>query len=348
MGNPHQDDIKIQFVCPSFIRRKQKAKNKAIGDLTTDDVRLVVNFSPLNEYLKNIPTVKTNQNDILVTLGKWKHLIVFDLYQEFFQNHVHPGDFKWLGVATPFGGIKYMKRSGQGLLGQSEELSELLSIILKEEIQSGTCCKLADDIYIGGDSHEAVLTTYRSVLTKFRNANLKISASKTHVFPQSVDILGWVWSKGGFLSASPHRQAAVKNTCSLDIKTVRDMRSWIGIYKTMLIATPGLSDVLDPFDKCVANRDSKEAIVWTDSLVSAFTNAINHVKNVNTLYMPHPDDQLLLIPDGSQKTPGIGHVLMAIKDGKQWPVRFHSVKIPEHCKKWQPCEVEALAFATGI
>ena len=46
--------------------------------------------------------------------------------------------------------------------------------------------------------------------------------------------------------------------------------------------------------------------------------------------------------------PGIGHVLYAIVNGQRKPVRFHSVKLPENCTKWSPCEIEALAFATGI
>jgi hypothetical protein len=42
--------------------------------LTTNDVRLVVNLSPLNDHLKNIPSPKTT-NDIFVTLGELKHII---------------------------------------------------------------------------------------------------------------------------------------------------------------------------------------------------------------------------------------------------------------------------------
>ena len=99
----------------------------------------MVNFSPVNDHLKNIPSIKTTPNDVLVALERWKHIIIFDLYQGFFQNHMPPEDGKWLGVATPFGGIRFLRRSGQGLLGQSEELEELLAKILKEELQEGHC-----------------------------------------------------------------------------------------------------------------------------------------------------------------------------------------------------------------
>ena len=348
LGIPQDFGINIQYVCPSFLRRKPKAKGKANHLLTTDDVRLVVNFSPVNDHLKNIPSTKTTTNDILVALGRWKVIIVFDLHQGFFQNHMEPEDSKWLGVATPFGGIRFLRRSGQGLLGQSEELEELLTKIIKEELQQGKCCKIADDIFVGGQTHEEATNTYADILKKLHQANIKISAKKTHIFPLTADILGWTWKQGGRLLPSPHRQLALKNTRQEDVITIKDLCSWVGLYKTLLIATPQLAQIMDPFDQETASKESREKVTWTDPLSAAFRAAKNHIDNVQELYLPSPQDQLLLVPDAAQKTPGIGHVLYAIVDGQRKPVRFHSVKLPENCKKWSPCEVEALAFATGI
>jgi len=348
LGIPQDHDITVQFVCPSFLRRKPKAKGKPNHLLTKDDVRLVVNFSPVNDHLKNIPSVKTTPNDILVSLGRWKCIIIFDLYQGFFQNHMHQQDCKWLGVATPFGGIRFLRRSGQGLLGQSEELEELLTKILKPELETGNCCKIADDIIIGGQTYQETADIYATVLHKLAAANIKLAANKTHIFPKTADILGWKWEEGGRLLPSPHRQLALKNTKQDDISTIKDLRSWIGLYKTLLIATPNLANIMDPFDQETANKESREKVTWTTELACAFRDAKNHIDTIRELYLPAPEDQLLLVPDGSQKTPGIGHVLYALVDGHRKPVRYHSVKLPDHCKKWSPCEIEALAFATGI
>jgi len=348
LGIPQDHNVNVQFVCPSFLRRKPKAKGKPNHLLTKDDVRLVVNFSPINDHLKNIPSVKTTTNDVLISLGRWKCIIIFDLQQGFFQNHMDPQDCKWLGVATPFGGIRFLRRSGQGLLGQSEELEELLTKILKPELQAGKCCKIADDIIIGGQTYEEAATTYATILKKLNAANIKLAANKTHIFPQSADILGWKWQEGSRLLPSPHRQLALKNTRQEDIITIKDMRSWIGLYKTLLIATPNLATIMDPFDQETASKDSKDKVQWTTDLATAFRDAKNHIDSIKELYLPSPDDQLLLVPDGSQKTPGIGHILYALVNGHRKPVRYHSVKLPDNCKKWSPCEVEALAFATGI
>ena len=98
----------------------------------------------------------------------------------------------WLGVQTPFGGLRAISRSGQGLLGQAEEFDEVLAKVLKEELKEGICTKIVDDIYVGGATQKEASANYIRILSKLDNANLKISPNKTHIFPTSVDVLGWV------------------------------------------------------------------------------------------------------------------------------------------------------------
>ena len=63
----------------------------------------VINFGNLNEHLKNIPTPVTKPKDIFIHLGRWNYIIVMDLFQGFFQNHMAEEDGHWLGISTPFG-----------------------------------------------------------------------------------------------------------------------------------------------------------------------------------------------------------------------------------------------------
>ena len=81
---PQQHDITVQSVCPSFLQRKQRAKSKPKHLLTKDDVRLLINFGPINDKIKPVPTHVTKTDDVLIMLGRWKHLIVFDLYNGYF------------------------------------------------------------------------------------------------------------------------------------------------------------------------------------------------------------------------------------------------------------------------
>ena len=101
----------------------------------------------------------------------WKHIIVLDLYNGFFQNHLSRDSLEWLGVMTPFGGLRVITRSAQGLLGMSEEFNLLVKKIIKEELHEGKCCQIIDDVFIGGETQEEAAATYIKILNKFKLAN---------------------------------------------------------------------------------------------------------------------------------------------------------------------------------
>ena len=351
---PQDHNITVQSVCPSFIQRKQRAKNKAKQDLRPNDVRLLINFGPVNDKIKPVPIHVTKTEDMIIKLGRWKYIIVFDLFSGYFQNHMDPKDIPWLGVQTPFGGLRVIGRSAQGLGGQGEEFDELLAKVLKQELQDGICEKIVDDVVVGGDTPKEAAINYVRVLSKLANANLKITPEKTKIFPKSADMLGWIWEEGGHLKASPHRQLGLTNTKIEDIKTVRDMRSWVGLFKTLHIVTPRITEILSPFEAETAGKDTKDKFEWTFELESLFRDAKEQINKQVKLYLPSPDDQLIMETDaarggGKNNLPaGIGHVLFVKKDGLKKIVRVHSAKLPEKCKKWSPCEIEALAFAAGI
>ena len=344
---PQEHDIVVQSVCPSFIQRKQKAKDKPNHLLTKSDVRLLINFGPINDKIKPVPCHVSKTDDILIMIGRWKFIIQLDLHNGYFQNHMAKDAIPWLGVQTPFGGLRVMSRSGQGLAGMAEEFDELTAKILKDEIKEAKCAKIVDDLYVGGETKLEAAENYAQVLSKLAKANLKVTPEKTNIFPTSADILGWVWKEGGRLEASKHRKLALSNTKIEDIKTVNDMRSWVGLFKTLHILTPDISEVLSPFEQATGGgKQSREKFDWTHELESKFRAAKEHIDKLVTLYLPSPRDQLLLETDASKG--GVGHILYAIKEGKKLPVRIHSTKLPDKCKKWSPCENEALALAVGV
>ena len=93
-----------------------------------------------------------------------------------------------------------------------------------------------------------------------------------------------------------------------DIKKVKDMRSWLGLYKTLRRATPNIYAILDPLEKAVAGQESNSDIKWNHDLEMSFKAAKHRIPLMHTLYLPSPDDQLMLEPDGAKMTPGIGSV----------------------------------------
>ena len=125
------------------------------------------------------------------------------------------------------------------------------------------CAKITDDIYVGGQTQAETAANYIGILKKLANANLKISPAKTKIFPQEASVLGWVWKKGGFIRASPHRKCPLLSAKEEDIYQARHMRGFLGLYKTLHMATPAISQVLAPLEDQVAGELPGDKFRWT-------------------------------------------------------------------------------------
>ena len=203
---PQEHNMFVHSVCPSFLQRKRRAMNTPKHLLTKNDCRLLINFGPINDLVCNIPSLMVTPMDVFDKLGRWKHIIVMNLYNAFYQNHMHQDDQPYLGIMTPFGGLRLLARSGQGLIGQREEMDELMAKVLHEEMKEGCITKIQDDVIIGGQTQIEAARNYVRVLRKLSLTNLKAEPEKINIFPVSADIAGWYWKRGGYLSVSPHRQ----------------------------------------------------------------------------------------------------------------------------------------------
>ena len=68
LGISQEENVQVQAVCPSFLERKQRGKDKPKYLLTTKDVRLIINCNPINNYIKNLPTPMVTPNDLFIKL----------------------------------------------------------------------------------------------------------------------------------------------------------------------------------------------------------------------------------------------------------------------------------------
>ena len=142
---------------------------------------------------------------------------------------------KYCGVATPFRGVRVYARSAMGTPGSETALVELMSRVLGDLLKEGMVAKIADDLYCGGNSPDQLLLNWKTVLQALHKYDLRLSASKTIVNPQSTTILGWIWNSGT-LSVSPHRIATLASCPEPD--TVTRMRSFIGAFKVLSRVIP--------------------------------------------------------------------------------------------------------------
>ena len=194
---PEDLGITVEYLNPSFLVKKPSGGH-----------RLVTAFADVVRYSKPQPSLMPDVDSTLRTIAPWRYMIKTDLTRAFYQIPLSKSSLKYCDVATPFRGIRVYTRSAMGMPGSETALEEMMCRVLGDFIEEGFVAKLADDLYCGADSPEALLHNWQRVLQALDRCNLRLSPTKTVICPKTTSILGWIWSQGR-LSANPHRIAAL-------------------------------------------------------------------------------------------------------------------------------------------
>ena len=317
-AKPEQVNVHVEYLNTSFLVKKPNGGS-----------RLVTSFGEVAQYSKPQPSLMPNVDGVLREIGKWKYMVITDLLF-FYQIPLANSSMKYCGVATPFNGIRVYTRSAMGMPGSETCLEELMSRVLGDLIQEGCVAKIADDLYVGGNSPSEVLDNWIRVLALLQKNNLRLSAVKTIICPRKATILGRVWSNGT-LQACPHKLAALSSV--EPPSTVQGLRSFIGAYKVLSRVLPRFADLLDPLDQATAGKESRETD-WSDELLLTFKTAQHALENHRTITIPQPQDGLWIVTDGSVKNRGIAATLYVHRSGQLLSAGFFSAKLRRHQVTW--------------
>ena len=326
--------VTAEYLNPSFLVKKPSGGH-----------RLVTSFGEVARYAKPQPALMPDINETLRLIGTWKYLIKTDLASAYYQIPLSIDSMKFCGVCTPFKGVKVYTRPSMGMPGSETALEQMMSMVVGDLVAEGVMAKIADDLFVGGETPEQLLYNYSRMLSALDKANLGLSPSKTQIAPLSTTVLGWIWSNGN-LSASPHRIATL-STCAFPT-TVKQMRSFIGAYKFLARVIPRSSDLLSPLEDSVAGKPSSEKLLKTETLQDSFVKAQKFLSSTKTITIPKPDDQLWIVTDGAMQPQGLGSTLYITRNGKLYLSGHFSAKLKDRQNGWIPCEIEALCIAASI
>ena len=99
--------------------------------------------------------------------------------------------------------------------------------------------------------------------------------------------------------------------------------------------------LLGDLEEQTYNKPSSQKIVWTPGLVQKFETAKVDAKNMDSLYIPKPDDQLVLTSDYCKYW--INGTLWVKVDDKFHVVAHMSAKLEKSQQNLLPCDGEATA-----
>ena len=332
-ARPEDVNVVVEHVSPSFLVKK----SSGVGH------RLVTAFAAIGEYCKTLPTVMPTVDSTLRVIAAWRYIIKTDLRDAFYQIPLDEDSRKWCATPTPFRGLRCYLVASQGMPGSSETLEELLTTVFGHLIQRGVLAKIADDLYVGGQTVLDTFNTWSEVLDLLILNGLTLKAIKTILFPSDTQILGWNWSNGT-ISASEHKICPLIS-CE-EPKTVTELRSFIGAYKFFNRLVKGCARYLSSLESAITGKQKKEQIVWNLELSNSFKEAQRALEKASHVTLPRMEDLLIVVHDGSQV--GIGSILYLKRVSQMFLGGFFSAKLKAHQAKWLPCEIEALSIAASI
>ena len=348
LADPIDHGINVRNVSPCFIQQKSRAKFKKLEDCVLEEIRFISCFNVLNESIRPIASTTNTYESIVKFLSRHKFFIFADLLNSYFQIKVDAQDWKHLGIMTPHRGLKVLTRLGQGLLNSDVVLDQVLGKVLGDEIAAGFCLAARDDLFVAGDTIDEVLINWEKVLAKLNDANLKITARKVRVFLEDTEVFGQRISNGK-VSPSDHAVTSLGDIKLEEVKTIKQLNSWRGLYKTLIQHLPDLASMMAPFDKVAASKPSTELVDWSvEGRIAAFNRAKAQLKKINALYLPKPGEKLLLLPDTACEDNCTGWVLYTQREGKNLPVQFCSAKLAPYMQNWFPCEKECIGAVLSI
>ena len=98
-----------------------------------------------------------NVDKVLRDIGQWKFLVISDLLKSFYQISIGPLLHEILRGRNPIQRNSCLHPLCHGHAWLRTCLEELMSRVLGDLIQEGCIAKIADDLYISGDTPEQVL-----------------------------------------------------------------------------------------------------------------------------------------------------------------------------------------------
>ena len=255
-ARPEDVNVIVEYVSPSFLVRK-----------SSGGYRLVTAFSTLDQYSRTLPTIMPSVNDTLRSISSWKYLITTDLRDSFYQITLDKASMKWCATPTPFRGLRVYLRSAQGMPGSSETLKELMSTVLGYLVQQGRVAKIADDLYVGGNTVAELYSNWADVLQILLSNGFHLNASKTKFAPVYTSLLGWIWNNGA-ISLGAHKISPLA-TCAPSI-TVTALRSFICSFNVLNRVLRGCSHYLTSLEAEISGKQKRDKIVWSEPLLNSF------------------------------------------------------------------------------
>ena len=170
-----------------------------------------------------------------------------------------------------------------------------------------------DDVIIHAKSFQDQLEKLRTVFVKLREAGLKLSPRKCHLFQRRVTFLGHIVSSDG-VSTDPAKVAAVLDWPTP--MTPKHVRAFLGLCSYYRRFVKGFADIAKPLYKLT---EKGSQFVWSEACESASKLLKAKLTSTPVLAYPTSEDPFILDTNAS-----VGAVLSQVRDGQEKVVAYYN------------------------
>ena len=202
-------------------------------------------------------------------------------------------------------------------------------------------CVYLDDILVTGKSTEEHLKNLDEVLSRLKNAGMRLKKSKCAFLLLQVEYLGHQISEKGLQPTAQKLKAIVEAPAPNNVSQLKSFLGMINYYSKFL---PNLSTQLAPLYSLLQKNQTWN---WGKDQQQAFDEAKQLLTSSQVLAHYDSQKDLLLACDASPY--GVGAVLShRMDDGSERPIAFASRSLSPAEKNYAQLDKEGLAIVFGV
>lgn len=300
--------------------------------------RMVIDYRALNEKTIGDAYPLPNINEILDQLGSAKYFSVFDLASGFHQIPMNPTDAPKTAFSTPYGHYQF-KRMPFGLRNAPATFQRLMDNVLTG-LQGNELFVYLDDIVIYAKSLQEHTVKFNRLMSRLREANLKLQPDKCEFLRREVGYLGHVIGENG-VKPDPGKIVAVENfPTPRNPKNIKQFLGLAGYYRRFI---PNFSKVAKPLTDLLKKTATFK---WDLPQARSFDALKKALITQPILQFPDFTMEFNLTTDASGHA--IGGVLSQGPIGKDLPIAYASRVLNPAEQKYSTIEKECLAIVYCI
>lgn len=334
-------EAELNRLCQEKIIQKVKTSKWAspivVVPKPDGSIRMCGNYAvTVNPHIRTdhykIPVI----DELLHSVSGYRFYIVLDLKGAYMQVKLSRNSREILTITTHKGLFEFL-RMPFGVKPASQIFQAVIDSILQG---ISNIFSYIDDLIIGANSIEELISILKKVLDRFRKYGVKANWEKCHWFCTRVLFLGHIISRDG-LNPNPDKIRAIVE--APPPTNITQLKSFVGLVNYYSKFVSELSIMLRPFYDLLRKGAKWE---WSENCGKAFEKCKRALVDARVLCPYDPRKPLVLVCDASDT--GISAIACCVINGQERPFHFASRVLSPAEKKYPILHREALAIVFGL